>query len=112
HFLQDVNYSQRNTDIGLAFEAIAPLETELASLQTRKTTINIAIKSEEDKLKSEGEACTRINNILNHDFGHQSLSLEAIENPNAQNVHFEIQRNGTKAHNLSEGEQSLISFCY
>ncbi|WP_264820832.1 AAA family ATPase [Acinetobacter haemolyticus] len=74
--------------------------------------MNIAIKSEEDKLKSEGEACTRINNILNHDFGHQSLSLEAIENPNAQNVHFEIQRNGTKAHNLSEGEQSLISFCY
>ncbi|MEX5538993.1 AAA family ATPase, partial [Pseudomonas syringae] len=27
-------------------------------------------------------------------------------------VYFEIQRNGEKAHNLSEGEISLISFCY
>ncbi|MFC3902101.1 AAA domain-containing protein [Acinetobacter marinus] len=108
HFLQDINYTQQNTDIDLAFEAIAPLEIELSALQNRKTEI----KSEEDKLKSEGEACKRINNILNHDFGHQALSLKAIETPNTQNIHFEIQRNGAKAHNLSEGEQSLISFCY
>ena len=112
HFLQDINYTQQNTDISLAFEAIAPLEIELATLQTRRTSITAEIKSEEDKLKSEGEACARINSILNHDFGHQALSLNAIETPNAQNIHFEIQRNGAKAHNLSEGEQSLISFCY
>ena len=112
HFLQDINYTQQNTDISLAFEAIAPLETELTTLQTRKTTITTEIKSEEDKLKSEGEACKRINDILQHDFGHQAISLKAIENTHAQNIHFEIQRNGIKAHNLSEGEQSLISFCY
>lgn len=70
--------------------------------------------TEEDKLKSEGEACRRIKNILNHDFGHQALSLEPIEanTTNGKEIKFEIQRNGTKAHNLSEGEQSLISFCY
>ncbi|MCH7392107.1 AAA family ATPase [Acinetobacter dispersus] len=112
HFLQDINYTQQNTDISLAFEAIAPLEIELTTLQTRKTTITTEIKSEEDKLKSEGEACKRINDILQHDFGHQAISLKAIENTHAQNIHFEIQRNGIKAHNLSEGEQSLISFCY
>lgn len=112
HFLQDINYTQQNTDIDLAFEAIVPLEIELSALQNRKTEIKAEIKSEEDKLKSEGEACKRINNILNHDFGHQALCLQAIENQHAQNIHFEIQRNGAKAHNLSEGEQSLISFCY
>lgn len=111
-FLQSINYTQLTSDIDLAFEAIAPLEIELETLQTRKTTIAAEIKRAEDKLKSEGEACKRINDILNHDFGHQALSLNAIENPLAQNIHFEIQRNGIKAHNLSEGEQSLISFCY
>ena len=60
HFLQDINYTQQNTDISLAFEAIAPLEIELATLQTRRTSITAEIKSEEDKLKSEGEACARI----------------------------------------------------
>jgi len=113
-FLQSINYTQLTSDIDLAFEAIAPLEIELATLQTRKTTITTEIKSEEDKLKSEGEACRRIKNILNHDFGHQALSLEPIEanTTNGKEIKFEIQRNGTKAHNLSEGEQSLISFCY
>lgn len=113
-FLQSINYTQLTSDIDLAFEAIAPLEIELATLQTRKTTITTEIKSEEDKLKSEGEACRRIKNILNHDFGHQALSLEPIEanTTNGKEIKFEIQRNGIKAHNLSEGEQSLISFCY
>lgn len=112
HFLQDINFTQQNLDINLAFQAIAPLETELTTLKAQKDAITAEIKTEEDKLKSEGEACIRINNILNHDFGHQALSLKAIDNPQAQNIHFEIQRNGAKAHNLSEGEQSLISFCY
>lgn len=112
HFLQDINYAQLKIDLDLAFQEIDPLEQALGILNTRKTAIEGEIKSEEDKLKSEGEACTRINNILNHDFGHQALSLQAIENAHAQNIHFEIQRNGAKAHNLSEGEQSLISFCY
>ena len=112
HFLQYINYTQLNLDIALAFQAIAPLETELNALKNRRDAIITEIKSEEDKLKSEGEACIRINNILNHDFGHQALSLKAIDNQQAQNIQFEIQRNGTKAHNLSEGEQSLISFCY
>jgi len=110
----DQLYSLQNEAKNAAFEAIAPLEIELATLQTRKTTITTEIKSEEDKLKSEGEACRRIKNILNHDFGHQALSLEPIEanTTNGKEIKFEIQRNGTKAHNLSEGEQSLISFCY
>lgn len=118
HFLQDINYFQLTADIGQAFQAIAPLETELANLKTRKDTILSNIKSEEDKLKSEGEACKRINEILQHNFGHQYLSLEPIEtsSTNGQSIKFEIQRlkNGskTKAHNLSEGECSLISFCY
>ncbi|WP_180146305.1 AAA family ATPase [Acinetobacter sp. YH12052] len=118
HFLHDINFNKQNLDINLAFQAIGPLETELTALKAQKDTMTAAINTEEDKLKSEGEACKRINEILQHDFGHQHLSLEPIEtaSTNGQSIKFEIQRikNGvkTKAHNLSEGEQSLISFCY
>lgn len=118
HFLQSINYTQLTSDIELTSQAITPLKEELAALENRKISITAEIKSEEDKLKSEGEACRHINEILQHDFGHQHLSLEPIEttSTNSQSIKFEIQRlkNGikTKAHNLSEGECSLISFCY
>ena len=118
HFLHDINFNKQNLDINLAFQVIAPLEAELTALNSRKATILSDIEIEKAKLKSEGEACRRINEILQHDFGHQHLSLEPIEtfSTNGQSIKFEIQRlkNGikTKAHNLSEGECSLISFCY
>lgn len=114
YFLQNINYDSLNKDIESLHGVVAPLAQELSSLNTRKTQILSEIKIEEDKLKSESEACTRINSILNHDFGHQALKLEPIEvdTNNGKVFRFEIQRNGDKAHNLSEGECSLISFCY
>lgn len=114
HFLIDINYTQLKTDIDIALMKIGPLEQDLNTFNTRKNIINAEIKNEEDKLKSEGEACKRINAILQHDFGHQHLRLAPIEinSISAKFFNFEIHRNGIKAHNLSEGEQSLISFCY
>ena len=118
HFLQYINYTQLTSDIEVAYQAIAPLETDLTTLRTQKDTIQSEIEIEEAKLKSEGEACSRIKNLLNHEFGHSSLSLEPIEvdTTNGKQIKFEIQRikdgSKTKAHNLSEGECSLISFCY
>ena len=114
HFLQDINYNNLTTDVSILNQAIQPYQDELNILEIRKGEIITNIKTEEDKLRSESEACTRINNILKHDFGHQALHLEAIEvnEYSGKTIKFEIQRNGTKAHNLSEGECSLISFCY
>ena len=117
-FIQNINYTKLKADIDTAFQAIEPLERELKALNSRKSLIESEIKEEEAKLKSEDEACKRINAILQHDFGHQCLSLEAIETDtiNGKSFKFEIQRNQNgnkiKAHNLSEGEQSLIAFCY
>jgi wobble nucleotide-excising tRNase len=117
-FIQNINYTKLKADINTAFQAIEPLERQLKVLNSRKSKIEEQIKEEETKLKSEGEACKRINAILQHDFGHQCLSLEAIETDtiNGKSFKFEIQRNQNgnkiKAHNLSEGEQSLIAFCY
>ncbi|QHI27578.1 AAA family ATPase [Acinetobacter haemolyticus] len=118
HFLQTINFTNLKNEINLSLEAIEPIKEELIRLNARKIEIDNEIKHEEDKLKSEGEACIRINNILNHDFGHQHLNLKPIEvnTVNGKSFNFEIQRNQNgsqlKAHNLSEGEQSLIAFCY
>lgn len=118
HFLQDINYILLKNDIDTAFLAIEPIAQTLKDLNLRKAAIETEIRSEEDKLKTESEACFQINNILNHDFGHQHLSLKAIEMDtiNGKVFNFEIQRvkdgSKVKAHNLSEGECSLIAFCY
>lgn len=114
HFLQDINYYNLTTEVSILNQAIQPYQDELNTLEIRKGEIISKIKTEEDKLRSESEACIRINNILKHDFGHQALHLESIEfnEYSGKTIKFEIQRNGVKAHNLSEGECSLISFCY
>lgn len=112
HFLQYINFNILNSDIETLRLSATTSTQDLTILNVKRNKILAEIQIEENKLKTEEEACKRINTILNHDFGHQALSLEPIENPHAQNIHFEIQRNGCKAYNLSEGEQSLISFCY
>lgn len=118
HFLQDINYNGLKANIDLAFQAIDSPTQELHRFNKRRKEILEEIEIEENKLKSEGEACKRINDILQHDFGHQHLSLAPIETDtiNENVFKFEIQRikngNKEKAHNLSEGESSLISFCY
>ncbi|NUE96028.1 AAA family ATPase [Gilliamella sp. ESL0232] len=114
NFLKDINYSDKLAEIEKLKTAIPPLESELQSYIKEKDRILNEIKLEENKLKSEQEACNRINKILQHDFGHNALSLEAKELDDPQNkiIKFEIKRNGIKAHNLSEGECSLIAFCY
>jgi wobble nucleotide-excising tRNase len=47
-------------------------------------------------------------------FGHHYLSLQAVSSGDGMDkiIHFEIVRNGQRAYNLSEGERSLIAFCY
>ena len=67
------------------------------------------------QLKDESKGADRVNDYLNNFFGHQSLSLKAIEeNPGdaSSGYRFEVTRNDKKAFHLSEGECSLIAFCY
>ena len=45
-------------------------------------------------------------------FGHDGIKLEAKDNIEKTSVKFEVTRDGKSAYNLSEGECSLIAFCY
>lgn len=70
-----------------------------------------------NQLNDEEKGAKKVNEYLNDFFGHKYLSLKAVEFHNSEGYdgkrfRFEIIRDGKKAHHLSEGECSLISFCY
>lgn len=62
--------------------------------------------------KDERKGAERVNALLNNFFGHDGIKLEARDGADKTTVRFEITRNGKAAYNLSEGECSLIAFCY
>ncbi|MEJ5962860.1 AAA family ATPase [Pedobacter immunditicola] len=74
------------------------------------------IESRQRLMNDEEKGALKVNEYLNNYFGHDFLTLKAIEEAdsitNGKKIRFEIVRNGNKAHHLSEGECSLIAFCY
>jgi wobble nucleotide-excising tRNase len=79
-------------------EKIKELEKRIAELKTR--------------MKDESQGAERVNKYLNHYFGHKSLHLAAVQDEEESGVTFRIIRGDEVAHNLSEGECSLVAFCY
>ena len=74
------------------------------------------VTSKKRELNDEEKGAKKVNEYLNNCFGHQFLSLEAQkdETPgeDSRRVRFEVIRDGKKAYHLSEGECSLLAFCY
>ncbi|GJJ01003.1 hypothetical protein RugamoR64_15410 [Duganella rhizosphaerae] len=62
--------------------------------------------------KDERIGAERVNNLLNHFFGHDGLMLKAIDGGDKPGIKFQIMRGDKSAFNLSEGECSLVAFCY
>jgi wobble nucleotide-excising tRNase len=84
-------------------EAVKSKREEIMRLQDEKRKL-------EAQAKDESKGAELVNQHLTHYFGHNELKLVAEgEQPN---IKFSIHRDGAPANNLSEGECSLISFCY
>ncbi|MCG6539208.1 AAA family ATPase [Pseudomonas sp. KSR10] len=79
-----------------------------------KGVVDDRIKLLKTQLKDESKGAKKVNEYLNDFFGHDSLSLEAVETVGDElaSHRFEVRRNGERAYHLSEGECSLIAFCY
>lgn len=108
-------------DIDLASEEkkVADLEKEANDLKTEVNKHQAEIQSWEKKiaglqiqLKDEKKGAEKVNEYLNHYFGHEGLRLEATEDTETSAFKFQILRGEKPAYNLSEGECSLVSFCY
>lgn len=109
-FIVDIKYSNELVKIDklIAAESTARIGRDNAQLMVDKLRKNVGeLKAQ---LKDESKGADRVNHYLNDFFGHDLLSLKAEEGE--AGYRFVVTRNGEKAHHLSEGECSLVAFCY
>ncbi len=114
-FINDIKY-------GDECKTIEALNGAMGEANEAKNTAKEKVDVKREKiaelkaqLKDESKGADRVNDYLNNFFGHQSLSLKAIEEnlgDASSGYRFEVTRNDKKAFHLSEGECSLIAFCY
>jgi wobble nucleotide-excising tRNase len=110
-------------DFQTQLNSIATLKQKRDEAQQAQATINediakkqARVAAKKRELNDEEKGAKKVNEYLNNFFGHQFLTLEAKkdESPtqDAKRIRFEVLRDGKKAYHLSEGECSLLAFCY
>uniref|UniRef100_UPI0027E3DD87 AAA family ATPase n=1 Tax=Serratia marcescens TaxID=615 RepID=UPI0027E3DD87 len=111
-FIGDITYDTElarianlKTDADTANTAFTEAEAEILEQETEVTRL-------QGQQKDERKGAERVNDLLSHFFGHDGIKLEAKDNVDNTSVKFEVTRDGKSAYNLSEGECSLIAFCY
>jgi len=70
----------------------------------------LEIRTLKSELSDETKGAEEVNNYLRHFFGHDALTLSSEKDETGSR--FVLKRGDEKAHNLSEGECSLVAFCY
>ena len=113
-FLEDIDYTSEMKKIvsSEADKLGAEAATQAIQSVIDKNLQDIEILKGQQNDEERGKQ--KINGYLNHFFGHQFLSFKTVteENTKEKKIHFEIFRGDQRAFDLSEGERSLIAFCY
>lgn len=120
-FCKDIKYAEVMTRLTKEKEELGVLEhammiraTEIGELRNKRK------KKELDK-KDESKAAQKVTELLKNYFGNGSLSLAPelvdgeVDTDTGEvkpRTRFVVMRGDKQAKNLSEGERSLISFCY
>jgi len=109
-FIKDIDYKKKKEEIENLNKEASSLEKEKNNKQSEITILNENKRALEAEAKDESKGAELVNQHLSNFFGHDELKLVAEgETPNMK---FKIIRENIEAKNLSEGECSLISFCY
>ncbi|MEZ2337295.1 AAA family ATPase [Mucilaginibacter sp. RCC_168] len=109
-YLIDIDYLKELETIDTKDAELLKLHTDLTPKKAEIKRLAEEKRTLEAQAKDESKGAELVNQHLTHFFGHNELKLVAEgESPNMK---FIIQREGINANNLSEGECSLISFCY
>ncbi|MBD5413135.1 MAG: AAA family ATPase [Treponema sp.] len=91
-------------------------KTEFEELQKLVNQKENTLKEKKRALNDEEKGANKVNEYLSNFFGYDFLKLvaqkEMSEREDTKHYIFEIQRNGEKAYNLSEGECRLVAFAY
>lgn len=117
-FVKTIDYATKQTKISELEIAKTKAESTVTGIDAKIDEKLKAITEKQRQLDDKSAGAGKVNEYLNHFFGHKHLSLEPVDTDSGlldgekKEVRFEIRRNGNKAYHLSEGEKSLIAFCY
>lgn len=113
-FCKTIGYSDIVARIEKMENETEKAKENVQSIQSKIDAIEVEIQEKKRQLNDEEKGAIQVNKYLNQFFGHNFLSLQAIEDESdeVKRIRFEIIRNGKRAYHLSEGECSLIAFCY
>lgn len=112
-FLKMIDYNQKVFNIKKEALKLENVTKEKEDLEKKEKESISCIQILEASLKDEKSSVRLVNKYLKTFLGHPELYLEIDEGSTKDKVSkFVIMRNENEAKNLSEGEQSLIAFCY
>ncbi|EAK4847184.1 RloC protein [Campylobacter coli] len=112
-FAKDSDCFAKQNDIEKLKENINTLEKSITTQNNKIDLLENRIENYKAKLSNLETSTSNINKYLKSYFGHNMLELKAKKDDKGQlNGEFEILRNDKQAKNLSEGECSLVAFCY
>lgn len=115
-YLTTIRYQEQLSDINTKKEKLEVIEKHGKKLSGAITDKETLLAGKKRELNDEEKGAKKVNEYLNNFFGHQFLSLEAkkdeVAEEESKRIRFEIIRDGKKAYHLSEGECSLLAFCY
>jgi wobble nucleotide-excising tRNase len=109
-FLQNIKYQDELNKIASLKVTESDCLKSNAEAHREVKIVEEEIRSLKSELKDETKGADRVNEYLNDFFGHKEISLSSIKSTDG--YRFEVIRHGRKAHHLSEGECSLVAFCY
>ena len=113
-FIHEIKYHDECNNIQSLKRILESKEKEKKRIEAEIIDKKKSIEEKLSLMNDEEKGAKRVDKYLQDYFGYHCLSLSAKEDVDATGKHFkfEVLRNGKNAYNLSEGECSLIAFCY
>ncbi|EAL4228787.1 RloC protein, partial [Campylobacter coli] len=112
-FAKDSDCFAKQDEIKNLGQKLSNMQSTIETEKNEINNYNLEIEKYKAKLSNLETSTSNINKYLKSYFGHNLLELKAKKDDKEQlNGEFEILRSGKQAKNLSEGECSLIAFCY
>src|SRR5206468_2376998 len=109
-FKKTIRYTELLTEIEMLANGEKKTGDSLTTLRNEIDALREAKSYLLSQAQDESRGADLVNLYLEHFFGHKELRL--IADGEKDHVRFKIKRDKEEARNLSEGECSLISFCY
>ncbi len=112
-FVTDIDLASVDDKIAQITKDAEGLEAEVHDLKARVKAVEGEIDALRKQLRDESKGAEKVNQYLTHYFGHDSLRLVSVDEEGEEaGVRFEVRRGDQRAYNLSDGECSLLAFCY